>query len=131
MGQVKDSLDMAEVILSLVIVGSLFLAAWQWDLASYLLDVRPTQLGIEFRALYFLTAYVLPFENIEYVEELSRGAWLRHFPVYNCKTRFFAKTFFIQKKRGIFARKILVTPQDAVTFKAVLARAGVRVISSD
>lgn len=121
-------IDVSGAILSFTIVGSLFLAVWKWDLAAYLLDVRPTEQGIEFRLFYFLTAYLLPFANIAYVEELRGGGWLTHFPVYNCKTRFFAKTFFIQKKRGVFARKLLVTPPDPVMFKAVLGKAGVRII---
>ena len=119
---------MVWAMIFLVITVLLFLAVWKLDVVSYILDIRPTERGIEFRLFRFLRFYILPFSNIDHVEELVDGGFLSHPLAYNCKNRLFSKTYLIQKKKGFFTRQVLVTPADSNAFKTSLAKAYIRVL---
>ncbi|MDA8383504.1 MAG: hypothetical protein M0037_10665 [Betaproteobacteria bacterium] len=119
---------MIQAGISLFVTTLLILAVWKLEIVAYILDIRPTERGIEFLFFRMLRFYSLPFANIEYVEELKDGGFLTHPLAYNCKNRLFAKTFYIKKRKGLFTRQILVTPPDPASFRNFLLRGGVRVL---
>lgn len=94
------------------------------NLLSYVYDVKASKQGIDF---YFLSInfYTLLFNNIEFVKEIKGGY---QFPFsYSYKNRFFQGCLFIQKKRGVITRQILITPLDPEKFMKILTEAGVSV----
>jgi hypothetical protein len=109
-----------------VLTGIGVLLIWKFDALALLYDIRIADGGIEFRIFSSFTVYALPFSNIEYVKEVRGGYWI--LAVLNFKNRLFRTTFLIQKRRGVFTRKILVTPADPGAFTNMLMRAGVQIV---
>lgn len=106
-----------------VLTGIGVLLIWKFEALAILYDIRITDGGIAFRIFFCLTVYVLRFSNIEYVKEVAGGYWF--LAAYNFKNRIFRTTFLIQKKKGLFTKKILVTPADPAAFVNALAQKGV------
>ncbi|WP_045760867.1 hypothetical protein [Xanthomonas albilineans] len=82
---------------------------------SWLYDVKMDVEGIRFAFLGFLTVHLLKFNEIKSVVEVGAGLSF-NMGAYNFKNRLFARTFLIEARRGWFARKILITPQNPVEF---------------
>ena len=108
----------------LVIIFSIF----KFDLISFIYDYTVQEDKIVFILFRTVTIYTLCFTDIDYVKE-TRGGY-SYFFAYNCKNRFFGKTFYTVKKTGFFARKLLITPADPTGFVTKLKSAGVKVIST-
>lgn len=91
---------------------------------TWLYDVKIDTLGIRFVLFQWLTVNLLPWENIDSVREigvLSPGS----LTAYNFKSRFLSRTFLIHKRRGWFARKVLVTPKDPDLFLSAIRANGI------
>ncbi|WP_162043051.1 hypothetical protein [Undibacterium sp. YM2] len=87
------------------------------SLFSWLYDVEPDQSGIRFFLFRVWTVHHLDVDNIESVVEthpLLPGAW----NAYNFKNRFLGRSFMLEKKRGWFTRRVLITPKDPDAFCA-------------
>lgn len=93
---------------------------------AFIYDINISSNGLDFVLFSVWRVYALPFSDIEFVQEMKYGGFsaLR---AYNFKNRFFHRTFLIKKKKGFFARQVLVTPVDDVMFLRALANAGVKV----
>ena len=104
---------------------TLFILIWKFDGISFMYDFRVSENGVEFILISFLQVYFLPFSDIEFVKRV-KGGYFNIF-AYSFKNRFFRETFLIKKKRGIFTRQILITPDNAVEFIKSLNHAGVQV----
>ena len=120
-----SELGITSVMVLILVSVAAFLAVWKLDALAFIYDTRVARDGIEFVLFTFLNIYLLPFANIEHVEEV-KGSYLLLF-AYNFKNRLFHRTFLIKKKRGFFTKRVLVTPHDPDEFAALLASAGVRV----
>jgi hypothetical protein len=104
---------------------------WRLDGLSFLYDIRVAEDGIEFVFFQLIPFYLLRYSNIEEVRELSGGFFLGgvgYLTALNFKNRFGHTAFLIQKRKGIFTRKVLVTPGSAGAFKRSLLTAGVRLV---
>ena len=77
---------------------------------SWLYDIKLDAKGIRFVLFSLWTVYLLPFENIKSVNEISNYSW-GSLNAYNFKNRLFARSFMIEMHRGWFARKVLITPK--------------------
>ena len=87
-------------------------------------DIKIDSKGIIFVIFHFWTIYLLSFENIKSVNEisyLSRGSW----SAYNFKNRFLSRSFILELHHGWFARKVLVTPKEPADFLAHLRANGI------
>jgi len=113
------------VIGGMVAVIVLGAAVTKLDLLAKLYDVRLSTRGIEFIVFSKRVFYTLEFSNINQVIE-GRGGY--HFLVAcNFRNRFFEGCLLIQKKKGFFARKVLITPSNPGIFMDRLIKAGVPV----
>lgn len=95
-------------------------------LFAWLYDIAVDDAGIAFVLLRFAVVYRLQFQNIERVTEIGRAS-VGALSAYNFKSRLFARSFLVQARRGWFARKVLVTPDDPDTFITQLRRHSVDV----
>lgn len=120
-----SELGITSAIVLLLVSVAAFLAIWKLDALAFIYDTRVARNGIEFVLFACLKVYLLPFANIEHVEEVKGGYFLLF--VYNFKNRLFRRTFLIKKKKGFFTKQVLVTPGNPDEFAASLANAGVRV----
>lgn len=93
---------------------------------SWLYDIKLDSQGIRFVLFSVWTIYLLRFENIEAVKEISIfsiGPW----NAYNFKNRFGNRSFLIETKQGWFARKVLVTPETSEEFISFLMNHHVKI----
>jgi hypothetical protein len=106
----------------------LLFLVWKLHFLALVYDIRVVDGRIEFVFFRLLKVYQVPFTNIDYVKQVNGGYFLM---AYNFKNRLFHPTFLIQKKRGVFTKRILVTPDDAAEFTKVLTLAGVQVETTE
>jgi hypothetical protein len=93
------------------------------DILAKIYDARVSEKGIEFVLLTKVVFYVLQFDNIAYAAKTKGG--YGYLFVYNLKNRFFKGCLFIQKKKGVIVRRLLISPADINAFAARLVKAGV------
>ena len=119
-------LDVSESI-ALPLLGAVVLwAIWKFDGLAFIYDIRLTEVGIKFVLFSIFRVGFVPFSNIESVHQVNGGYF--YLRVCNFKNRFGHPTFLIKKRKGIFTKQVLVTPENADEFAGALTRAGVQVI---
>ena len=111
--------------LAATIVG--FFAIWKLEAITYIYDACPRESGIDFQLFRVWTIYVLPYAEIQSVD--VQPGWGGLF-VYNFKNRLFSPSFLINKKKGWFTRRILITPARSEEFRRALGNAHVPVKTS-
>jgi hypothetical protein len=121
--------DNAWLLISLFSVITIFIAIWKLDALSYVYDVHIYNNRLDFILLSCFKISTLYFDEIDYVKETTGG--YSYLFVLNFKNRLFHTTFFIRKSKGIFARQLLITPNDSKQFVDKLESAGVKIILRD
>jgi len=111
------------IISGIVITLILARVLTQWGLLK-LYDARIAPNGIEFM-IFNVRFYTLRFDNIQQVIR-GYGGW-RSLIASDFRNRFFEQCFLIVKKKGIFTRKILISPADSDSFIRAFLEANVSV----
>jgi hypothetical protein len=84
------------------------------NLRAWFLDISIEETGIRFLLCRRYTIHHLRIENIESITKVGRFYYMysRMLDVLDLQNRFLAQPYLIKTKRGWFARKILVTPDE-------------------
>lgn len=91
------------------------LYATKFNLLSKIYDIRLTEKGIEFFIFSSLPFYTLKYENIK--EVIIGYGGFRFMTACDFRNRFFGeRCLMIVKKKGVFARNVLISPENASAF---------------
>lgn len=93
------------------------------NLLAFVVDTKVTDKGIAIVLFRLVRICTVPYENICLVEPAGFG-----FPklfAYNLKTRPLEKKYYLELKKGWFARKLLISPAASEMFPDKLRERGI------
>jgi hypothetical protein len=94
------------------------LAIYRLGILSYLYDARVEEDGINF-LVFCCPVWKLDYTNILCVRE-EKWLKLSNMSAVSFRNRLSCRAFVIVKKKGWYARKIIITPADPMFLKSVL-----------
>jgi hypothetical protein len=119
-----------ERILFTIIVLIGIIVIIKWGLAPYIYDIRAGKDKMEFLLFTYFCIYTLPYSNIVRVQKV-RVKRFKYINALDWSNRYSKDKFLVEKKNGIFTRRILITPEDAEQLKQALVQAGVEVLNNE